>query len=123
MYDASRSGVEPTLSVVGTGQQEPPVLAVPDDAAMTPLGDEQEFADLLAEMVADEAPRIFAVVQEYGTRADGVIAAWGMAFEDHAEVVGVDGGLRMSLRAPERALRGFRRPHITPRLVWVDGRR
>jgi hypothetical protein len=58
-------------------------------------------------MVADEAPRLFAVVQEYGERVDGQIAAWGMAFADHAEVVSVKRGMRMSLQAPEKALRMF----------------
>jgi hypothetical protein len=72
-------------------------------------------------MVADEAPRLFAVVQEYGDRVDGRIAAWGMAFGDHAEVVAVERGLRMSLRVPENALRLFRfGSHIKARLVWFN---
>jgi hypothetical protein len=93
---------------------------VPDPSGMAPLCDEKGFAAILEGMVADEAPRVFAVVQEYGERVDGRIAAWGMAFEDHVEVAGVGGGVRMSLSAPEQALMGFRYgKHITPRLVWV----
>jgi hypothetical protein len=42
-------------------------------------------------MVAAHAPRIFAVVQEWGERVDARIAAWGLSFEDHAELLGVDG--------------------------------
>ncbi|MGH3932554.1 MAG: hypothetical protein ACRDTF_21555 [Pseudonocardiaceae bacterium] len=91
-----------------------------DPATLAPLCGAAEFTELVDEMVADEAPRLFAVVQEYGTRVDGRIAAWGMAFEDHAEVVAVEGGLRMSLSSPQRAIRLFgRRPHITTRVVWV----
>jgi hypothetical protein len=72
-------------------------------------------------MVADSAPRVFAVVQAYGDRVDARIAAWGIAFDDHAEVVAVDGGLRMNLQAAEHALRGFKwGSDITARLVWVN---
>ncbi|AUS79549.1 hypothetical protein C1701_15715 [Actinoalloteichus sp. AHMU CJ021] len=81
---------------------------------------EREFAALLEGMVAEFAPRVFAVVQEYGDRVDGRIAAWGIAFADHVEVVDVDGCSRMHLRSPESALRGFSwGRHITARLVWV----
>jgi hypothetical protein len=88
-----------------------------DISTLTPLCGEAEFN----QMVADEAPRLFAVVQEYGERVDGRIAAWGMAFEDHTEVVSVDNGTSITLRSPERAARGFsRRPNITARVVWVN---
>lgn len=73
--------------------------------------------------VADEAPKVFAVVQEYGNRGDYRIAAWGIAFDDRAEVVAVDRGMRMSLREPEGALRGFAwGSHINSHLVWVNSR-
>ncbi|MGH3686178.1 MAG: hypothetical protein ACRDRU_05645 [Pseudonocardiaceae bacterium] len=95
--------------------------AAVDPATLAPLCDEAEFAQEVAELVAEEAPRLFAVVQEYGERADGRIAAWGMAFEDHAKVCAVDRPLHLSLRAPERAVRAFSHsPHITARLVWVN---
>lgn len=95
-----------------------------DPSSMRPLGEEPEFAAILEGMVADEAPRVFAVVQEYGQRVDGQIAAWGMAFSDHAEVVSVDGRLRMSLKAPESALRGFHfGTHIRARPGVVQPRR
>jgi len=94
---------------------------VSDPSGLTPVCDEPEFAAILEEMVADEAPRLFAVVQEYGDRMDGRIAAWGMAFDDHAEVVSVKGGLRMSLQAPDNALRLFKfGSHIRARLVWFN---
>lgn len=95
--------------------------AVADPAALTPLCDEAEFTELIDEMVTEEAPRLFAVVQEYGERVDGRIAAWGMAFKDYATVIGVDRGVHVSSCSAERAIRAFRRrPHITARLVWVN---
>ncbi|WP_016697734.1 hypothetical protein [Actinoalloteichus spitiensis] len=85
------------------------------------LPDRAEFMELIESMVADFAPRMFAVVQEYGDRVDARVAAWGIAFDDHAAVVAVDGGLRMNLSSPEHALRGFNwGPDITARLVWVN---
>ncbi|WP_198319364.1 hypothetical protein [Actinopolyspora erythraea] len=42
-----------------------------------------------------------------------------MAFEDHAEVVSVDGTLRMRVSDPERAARRFGfGSHIRARVVW-----
>ncbi len=94
---------------------------VVDPSGMTPLCGEPEFAAILESMVVDEAPRLFAVVQEYGERVDGRIAAWGMAFADHAEVVSVERGLRMSLQAPNDAPRLFTVGcHIRARLVWFN---
>lgn len=80
---------------------------------------EDEFAELVAEMVADEAPRLFAVVQERGVREDGRIAAWGLAFDGHADVV-CPGGTVLSVGSPDRACRLLvRGSDITARLVWV----
>jgi hypothetical protein len=83
-----------------------------------PLCDRAEFDEEMAEMVAEEAPRLFAVVQERGERVDGWIAAWGMAFNDHVEVVR-DGGL-ISFGSAERVcwLFGLRQG-VTAHLVWV----
>jgi hypothetical protein len=94
---------------------------VTDPTDKRPLCDEEEFSQILEGLVADSAPRLFAVVQEYGERVDGRIAGWGMAFEDSAEVIDVDGRLRMGLQEPEDALRGFHfGTHIRARLVWFN---
>ncbi len=89
---------------------------------MAPLCDEPRFVEILEGMVADAAPRVFAVVQEYGERVDARIAAWGMAFDDHAEVISVEGSTRMSLQSPDTALLGFHEAddHIHARLVWFN---
>ncbi|MGI8307069.1 hypothetical protein [Saccharopolyspora hattusasensis] len=93
--------------------------AARDPARISPQCSEQQFAAMLQRMVANEAPRLFAVVQEYGDRVDRRVAAWGMAFADHAEVVAVDGGLRMNLRKPTNALHAFHiGSHVRARLVW-----
>ncbi|MFJ2111856.1 MULTISPECIES: hypothetical protein [unclassified Streptomyces] len=84
-----------------------------------PLYGREEFATFLHAMVTDTAPRLFAVVQEYGVRVDGRVAAWGMAFEDHAEVISVEGHHRMRTVSPDRALRAYRGgAGVVPRLVW-----
>jgi hypothetical protein len=92
-----------------------------DGAAPPPLCDEAEFAAIIEGLVADEAPQVFAVVQEYGERADGRIAAWGLAFPDKAEVFTVGGGAHFSLPTPERVLPIFcRAPHVSARIVWFN---
>lgn len=94
---------------------------VPDPAGMAPLCGEEEFAAVLENMVADQAPRLFAVVLEYGQRVDAVVAAWGIAFDHHAEVVSANGQRRMRLQAPQHALRHFQLgTSIRARLVWFD---
>ncbi|HEY2575471.1 MAG TPA: hypothetical protein VGI74_04115 [Streptosporangiaceae bacterium] len=93
----------------------------PDPSDLPPLGDERKFAALLEEAIAEEKPRLFAIVQEYGERVDGRIAAWGMAFADHAEVVVVEYDRRMSLPTPEKALRSFHfGDHVRARLMWIN---
>ncbi|WP_225978486.1 hypothetical protein [Gandjariella thermophila] len=102
-------------------QRHPLDALVPDPTGVPPLCDEQQFVAILESMVADEAPRLFAVVQEYGNRVDAQIVAWGMAFADHAEVVSVDRSLRMSLRKPKDTLPAFHfGSHIRARLVWFN---
>ncbi|MBC6448073.1 hypothetical protein GPZ80_12935 [Actinokineospora sp. HBU206404] len=71
-------------------------------------------------MVAESAPRTFAVVQVFGERLDARIAAWGLAWDGQAEIVGVDGDLRIGVRSPERACRLLAQPHdVSARLVWL----
>jgi hypothetical protein len=111
-----------TIAPVTPGHEPHPLDAfVHDPTGLAPLCDAETFAVIVDGMVADAAPRVFAIVEEYGERVDGRIAGWGMAFEDYAEVVGVEGGTRMRMRSPEAALRGFGfGTHIRPRLVWVN---
>lgn len=104
------------------GERHPLDALMLDPSGVLPLCDAQDFAAEVDNMVADEAPRLFAVVQVYRDRIDARIAAWGMAFENHAEVVSLQSALRMSLQTPENALRGFNcGSHVRARLVWFNG--
>lgn len=86
---------------------------------LRPLGSEEEFAQLVDVLVTDNAPRLFALVEECGERADGWIVAWGMQFEDHVEVISIDHGPRLSLTSAERAHEIF--SHLGAiRLVWCQ---
>lgn len=92
-----------------------------DPATLPPVGSREEFTAIVDSIVADSAPRVFAIVHEYGDRVDGRIVGRGMAFEDRAVVVDVDGGMTMSLQTPHNALYYFAYDnHFTPRLVWVN---
>ena len=114
-----RQATEPELDL--RKHHHPLDQFIPDPSGLMPLSDEPGFAAILESVVADEAPRLFAIVQEYGERVDGRIAAWGMAFDDYAEVVSVSRGVRASLRTPEDALRLFNcGSHIRARLVWFN---
>ncbi|GAB2664149.1 hypothetical protein GCM10027271_23770 [Saccharopolyspora gloriosae] len=94
---------------------------VNDPTGMPPLCDEEQFVEIMAGVVADSAPRLFAVVQEYGCRVDGRVAAWGMALPDRVEVVSVERGVRRSAATAEKSIVDFCfGAHIRPRLVWVD---
>ncbi|PSM37761.1 hypothetical protein C6Y14_40550 [Streptomyces dioscori] len=74
-------------------------------------------------LVNATAPRLFAVVEEWTTEAgdrDARVAAWGLAHRDgSAQVATESGGLRMSLRNPERAAQLVSRcPGSVGSLVW-----
>jgi len=119
---ADRSGSAATDVDAAVRQGRHPLDGlVPDPSDMTPLCSEEQFAVELDSMVAEDAPRLFAVVQEYGERVDGRIAAWGMAFDDRADIVSPECGLWLRLAAAEDALRGFNiGSHVHARLVWFN---
>lgn len=92
-----------------------------EESAPAPLCGPEEFAEPVNDLVTSQVPRLFAVVQEYGERADARVAAWGMAFEERAEIVSVEGRARMSVRCLDRAVRRFARGAlVSARLVWVE---
>jgi hypothetical protein len=91
-----------------------------DPAELSPLGTEEEFAEVVADMVTDAAPRLFAVVQEYGARVDARIAGWGLAYEDHVDVIGMEYNVHLGASRPEDMLRYFHlRDRITAHIVWA----
>jgi hypothetical protein len=94
-------------------------MTEPAPQGLPPLCGPEEFARLVTEMVTDDAPRVFAVVQEYGDRVDARIAAWGLAHPDHVDVIGVDGAVHLGAAAPETVLRRYgRRVNTSAHVVW-----
>ncbi|MFD0202424.1 MULTISPECIES: hypothetical protein [Saccharothrix] len=87
---------------------------------------EEEFATVIHRLAAGEAPRLFAIVEEYGEAEDARVAGYGLAYADRAEVHAVEGGFHLGSRSAETARilfevssrsAGTRRAH----LVWLDG--
>jgi hypothetical protein len=84
------------------------------------LANETEFTNLITAMVAEHAPRMFAIVIERGERLDASITAWGLALDNSAYAITADGKNQYLLSAPEHALHYVRRTaNTTPHLVWV----
>jgi hypothetical protein len=93
---------------------------VDSSALLRPFPEAAEFTELVVEMVADQAPHVFAVVLEYGERVDAQIVAWGMALDEGAYMTTVDGRNQYCLVDPESALKYVRgQPDTTPHLVWA----
>jgi|SRR5699024_4466654 len=104
-----------------SSQQSAPGPGIVDPSGCEPLCGEEVFSQVLGRMVADHAPRLFAIVAEYGDRVDAAIAAWGMAFDDRAELVAIERGLRVTMPTADEALAVFSvGAHIHPRVVWFD---
>ncbi|MEV8440146.1 hypothetical protein AB0425_22440 [Actinosynnema sp. NPDC051121] len=83
-----------------------------------------DFTALLHETAHREAPRVFALVEEY-ERQEVRVAGYGLAYGDRAESNSVEGDFRLLSDCPDnaRALyeasgRGVRRVH----LVWLATR-
>ncbi|WP_158843880.1 hypothetical protein [Saccharothrix deserti] len=90
-----------------------------------PLWTPEEFARVMRELAADEAPRLFAIVEEYGEAEDARVAGYGLAYADRAEVDSVEGGFHLNSQSAESARMlfeissrsvGVRRVHV----VWLD---
>jgi hypothetical protein len=88
------------------------------DAAPSTLWTKDEYRRQVADLVADETPAMFAVVEDRDDRSDGWIAAWVLEFRGRAEAIGADSGLRMRAPSAARVLARFgREPGVTARLV------
>lgn len=77
------------------------------------------FEDWMDELVRVSAPRMFALVQETedDLGRDGELVAWGLAFDDHAEVVAQDSGMRGTFASARSAVELFSR-NTKLHLVW-----
>ncbi|MFJ6672722.1 hypothetical protein ACIQMJ_16560 [Actinosynnema sp. NPDC091369] len=95
-----------------------------DSEKTVSLFDDPEIVGAVQELVDDQAPRVFAVVQEtFGPPEDLQIVAWGMTTRTGVEVIDVHGGMRMGLRSAENVLIFYRaRGRAIPRIFWVGGK-
>lgn len=84
-----------------------------------PSWDANRFTTHLRGLAQHDAPRLFAVGLEYGEREDAEVAAYGMAFQDHTEVITLDGTHRVRTIRPEDALRHFHEEDVTAHVVWL----
>lgn len=97
-----------------------------DPAELSPIGDEEVFSTEINAMVAENAPRLFALCEEIGERIDACIIAWGLTFDDYTEVMyrpdSAKNRTTVICDSPERAYKWFTKRlkvHSKIRLVWV----
>lgn len=93
-----------------------------DPAELSPIGNEELYTAEINAMVTEDAPRLFALCVEIGSRVDAMTIAWGMSFDHRAEVVSAaDDGVRGVFTSAERARKILSaQDKIKVRLVWVD---
>ena len=85
----------------------------------------EQFTRRIRELAADETPRLFALVEEYGHREGARVAGYGLAYADRADVNSVEGDFPLNSQSAEstRTLfeissrsAGARQVHV----VWLD---
>jgi hypothetical protein len=83
------------------------------------------FTALLHEVARDEAPRLFAIVEELDEKEDVRVAGYGLEYTDRVEVNSVEGGFSLTSQSAENSRMLFeigsgdvavRQVHI----VWLD---
>ena len=80
-----------------------------------------DYEEAVQGMIEEHAPRRFAIFQDYGDQIDGRVAAWGMAFDDRADILDAGGSTWLSTTSPDDVLpRYARAPGVTSRVIWVD---
>ncbi|SDH37804.1 hypothetical protein SAMN05216553_120104 [Lentzea fradiae] len=83
---------------------------------------EAEFGEFLVELVAEAAPRLFAVCElERGGEGEltgAELVAWGLAFADQVQWVSTDGSGHGRFGSVDRAMRHFGRG-CEASLVWA----
>ncbi|MEU4801312.1 hypothetical protein [Actinosynnema sp. NPDC023587] len=95
-----------------------------DQPDTEPQWTEAGFHRFLHGLAHEHAPRLFAIANEYGTRHDAEIAAYGLVFPDHVEVVTIEGDFRTLTDTAENALGTFTRmatiEGTKAHLLWLD---
>ncbi|HVV23283.1 MAG TPA: hypothetical protein VHF06_27870 [Pseudonocardiaceae bacterium] len=91
-----------------------------DEPGRWPVTPEQ-YADVVRQLVDGDAPRRFAIVQDWGEMFDSRVAAWGMVMGDHTMIVDAQAGPRVTADSIRLALALYTRPpHVTARVYWID---
>ncbi|MBW4719656.1 hypothetical protein [Saccharothrix obliqua] len=89
-----------------------------------PQWNREEFADVVRQLAEEAAPRLFALVEEYGDRAEARVAGYGMAFPDRADVNSVEGDFPLRSQNPESARQVFevssRSRGVRVHVVWLN---
>ena len=89
------------------------------------ISTEAGFATRLREVAREGAPRLFALVEEYGEAQDARVAGYGLAYENRADVTSVEGDFRLRSENAENAgvlfgissaSAGVRRVHV----AWLN---
>jgi hypothetical protein len=95
------------------------------DAGLSAENMEVVLTYVLDAVAREEAPRLFALVEEYGHGEDVRVAGYGLAYEDRVDVNSVEGGFQLHSQSAESARTlfeissrsaGVRRVHV----VWLD---
>jgi hypothetical protein len=82
---------------------------------------QEEYAESVRQLVTESAPRRFAIVQDWGTRYDSRVAAWGLLMDEQTQIIDADAGPRMTMDSIRLALRLYAQPpHVTVRVHWID---
>ena len=75
----------------------------------------------MLEIVHENAPRRFAVVQDWGENMDGRVAAWGLAFPEEIQIIDDAFNVHEVVSSVERAIRRYTRPpYLKAWVHWID---
>lgn len=122
-FRAARNVFHADVAIYGEDWADEPTHKSVDLTKLPPSDDDTELAAEIGQMVASQAPRRFALCAEIGDCvADSMTIAWGMAFDNKADVISVGPhGVRGVFNSAESARRMFSlHDKIRIRLVWVD---
>ena len=90
-------------------------------AASVPCGQDWPPSESAHQLVAEQAPRLMAVIRTWHEPAHEEIAAWGLAFDDRIDLTSVPAGLHATVRGLDSALFLFSRGDVDgARIVWLD---
>lgn len=90
-----------------------------DRAPFSPWASREEFLAELQGMVTENAPAVFALCEEIGEYHDGVVRYWGVAHDDHTDLIGTGGSIHTGFRDADTAHRRLSFARRRLHLVWA----